>query len=238
MVYEADPRVDMYIDALPEWQQKICREVRELIHEADPEVEETIKRSVQPYFVLDGNVCALLAAKNHVNVFLYDGAIVPDRMGSSPGDTTIRRPGPWLQGERADQPSRTAAHVQGSHREQPRRRMATAEGRCASDRSRLTDVFHADYAARPGSILTVCDIYSDGSPTGVTSTPADGALCGQSSWPYDPRDADPGAAPADAPPEFAVGPPSAIPAVTGPPGLASAASDPRECARLTILEPR
>jgi hypothetical protein len=28
--------------------------------------------------VLQGNVCALLAAKDHVNVFLYDGAIVPD----------------------------------------------------------------------------------------------------------------------------------------------------------------
>ena len=81
MAYEADPRVDVYIDALPEWQQKICREVRELIHEADPEVEETIKRSVQPYFALGGNVCALLAAKNHVNVFLYDGAIVPDPDG-------------------------------------------------------------------------------------------------------------------------------------------------------------
>jgi hypothetical protein len=27
---------------------------------------------VQPYFVLDGNVCALLATKDHVNVFLYD----------------------------------------------------------------------------------------------------------------------------------------------------------------------
>ena len=33
---------------------------------------------MQPYFVLEGNVCALLAAKDHVNVFLYDGAIVPD----------------------------------------------------------------------------------------------------------------------------------------------------------------
>jgi hypothetical protein len=28
--------------------------------------------------VLEGNICALLAAKDHVNVFLYDGAIVPD----------------------------------------------------------------------------------------------------------------------------------------------------------------
>src|SRR3954454_6625465 len=81
MTYERDPRVDAYIDALPAWQQAICRDVRELVHDADPAVEETIKRSVQPYFVLDGNICALLAAKDHVNVFLYDGAIVPDPEG-------------------------------------------------------------------------------------------------------------------------------------------------------------
>ena len=79
--YEADPRVDAYIDALPAWQQVICREVRELAHAVDAEMTETIKRSRQPYFVLEGNVCALLAAKDHVNVFLYDGAIVPDPHG-------------------------------------------------------------------------------------------------------------------------------------------------------------
>jgi hypothetical protein len=76
--YERDPRVDDFIDALPDWQRELCRELRELIHVADPEVVETIKRTVQPYFVLQGNVCALLAAKDHVNLFLYDGAIVPD----------------------------------------------------------------------------------------------------------------------------------------------------------------
>src|SRR6266849_10981442 len=81
MTFRADPRVDAYIDALPEWQRRICREVRELVHGADPEVTETIKRTVQPYFVLHGNICALLAAKDHVNVFLYDGAIVPDPEG-------------------------------------------------------------------------------------------------------------------------------------------------------------
>jgi hypothetical protein len=81
VTYEKDPRVDAYIDALPEWQQAICHEVRDLVHAADPEVQETIKRRVQPYFVLEGNICALLAAKDHVNVFLYDGAIVPDPEG-------------------------------------------------------------------------------------------------------------------------------------------------------------
>jgi len=81
MSYTKDPRVDDYIDRLPEWQQAVCRRVRDLVHAADPEVEETIKRSVQPYFVLAGNICALLATKDHVNVFLYDGGIVPDPEG-------------------------------------------------------------------------------------------------------------------------------------------------------------
>jgi len=42
---------------------------------------ETIKRSVQPFFVLEGNICAFLAARDHVNIFLYDGGIVPDPDG-------------------------------------------------------------------------------------------------------------------------------------------------------------
>src|ERR1700751_6105996 len=81
MTYAADPRVDAYIGALPDWQQTICREVRDLVHGADSRVPETIKRPRQPYFVLHGNICALLAAKDHVNVFLYDGGIVPDPEG-------------------------------------------------------------------------------------------------------------------------------------------------------------
>src|SRR5712675_3528703 len=81
MTYAKDPRVDAYIDDLPGWQQVICRQVRDLVHAADEEVTETIKRTRQPYFVLAGNICALLAAKDHVNVFLYDGGIVPDPEG-------------------------------------------------------------------------------------------------------------------------------------------------------------
>ena len=79
--YQTDPRVDAYIDALPDWQQAICRQLRDLIQAADPELTETIERTVQPYFVIEGNVCALLATKDHVNLFLYDGGIVPDPEG-------------------------------------------------------------------------------------------------------------------------------------------------------------
>src|SRR6266581_2004648 len=80
-VYQRDPRVDDYLNALPPWQRELCQRLRDLIHTADPELTETIKRTVRPYFVLEGNVCALLAAKDHVNLFLYDGAIVPDPEG-------------------------------------------------------------------------------------------------------------------------------------------------------------
>ena len=87
-----DPRVDEYIDSLPAWQGDVARRVRALVHEADPEVEETIKRGRQPYFVLQGNVCALLGTKHHLDVFIYD-PIAPDPHGiinQGQGNATAR----------------------------------------------------------------------------------------------------------------------------------------------------
>ncbi|HET6283087.1 MAG TPA: DUF1801 domain-containing protein [Polyangia bacterium] len=97
-----DRRIDDYINALPAWQRAICGQVRALVHAADPEVMETIKRTRQPYFTLEGNVCALLAAKSWVNVFLYDGAIVPDPHGIITGghDNKTARTVAIRQGEK------------------------------------------------------------------------------------------------------------------------------------------
>jgi hypothetical protein len=78
--YQTDPRVDQYISTLPAWQQDIARQVRDLVHAADPGVTETIKRTKQPYFTLDGNICALLGTKDHLNIFIYD-PIAPDPEG-------------------------------------------------------------------------------------------------------------------------------------------------------------
>jgi hypothetical protein len=110
MSWATDSRVDAYINSLPGWQQDICREVRALVHAADPQVEETIKRTKLPYFVLQGNVCALLAAKTHVNVFLYDGAIVPDLEGiiTSGHDNTTARTVAVREGEKINAPALTA----------------------------------------------------------------------------------------------------------------------------------
>lgn len=74
------PKVDNYISTLPDWQQAICNNVRSLIHQAEPEITEEIKFTNRPYFTLQGNVCALLATKDHVNVFIYD-PIAPDPAG-------------------------------------------------------------------------------------------------------------------------------------------------------------
>jgi hypothetical protein len=99
--HERDARVDDYIDGLPPWQRRLCQRLRALIHAADPAITETVKRRVQPYFVLDGNVCALLAAKDHVNLFLYDGAIVPDpeRIITGGHDNQTARTVAFHQGE-------------------------------------------------------------------------------------------------------------------------------------------
>jgi hypothetical protein len=114
VAYRADPRVDTYIDGLPQWQQAICREVRDLVHAVDPDVTETIKFRNRPYFVLQGNICALLAAKDHVNVFLYDGAIVPDpeKIITGGHDNTTARTVAIRQGETINAPALSAMFKQ------------------------------------------------------------------------------------------------------------------------------
>jgi len=114
MSYDKHPGVDAYIDALPGWQRTICQQVRDLVHAADPEVTETIKRTSQPYFVLEGNICALLAAKDHVNVFLYDGAIVPDpeHIITAGHDNQTARTVGFRQGDPINEPALTAMFKQ------------------------------------------------------------------------------------------------------------------------------
>ena len=65
---------------------------------------------MQPYFVLEGNICALLAAKDHVNVFLYDGAIVPDPEGiiTAGHDNQTARTVAFREGEPINEPALTA----------------------------------------------------------------------------------------------------------------------------------
>ena len=84
--------MDAFLATLPAWQRDYAERVRAALHEADPELEETIKRTRQPYFVLRGNVAAFLGTKTHLNVFVYD-PIAPDPTGlinQGQGNATAR----------------------------------------------------------------------------------------------------------------------------------------------------
>jgi hypothetical protein len=101
-----DPRVDDYFRPLPAWQRALCEELRALLFEADPELTETIKRTVQPYYVLDGNVAALQATKDHVNVFLYDPLVAdPEGIITDGHDATTGRQIKIYEGEAINQPA-------------------------------------------------------------------------------------------------------------------------------------
>jgi hypothetical protein len=134
--YAVDPRVDGYLDSLPDWQQVICRRVRDLVHGADIEVVETIKRTKLPYFVLQGNICALLAAKDHVNVFLYDGGIVPDPEGiiTSGHDNKTARTVAIRQGDAINARAFTAIirHIIANNRAGGWRKVLRGSGRTAT----------------------------------------------------------------------------------------------------------
>ena len=97
---------DEYISRLPDWQQAVCQQVRQLVHDADPKVEETIKRSVLPYFVLQGNICALLVAKDRVNVFIYDPTVADPHgvINQGHGNATARAVQIY-RGDPIDQPA-------------------------------------------------------------------------------------------------------------------------------------
>ena len=71
-VDDLDHLADRLRDSEAIWQQDVCQQVRDLVPASDPEVVETIKRTRLPYFTVGGDVCALLATKDHVNIFIYD----------------------------------------------------------------------------------------------------------------------------------------------------------------------
>ena len=77
---QLNKQVDGYIASLPEWQQTLCTELRQWIHQAEPNIVEEIIYTNRPYFIFKGSVCALLATKDHVNVFIYDPT-APDPTG-------------------------------------------------------------------------------------------------------------------------------------------------------------
>jgi hypothetical protein len=79
-VGKRDPRVDAYITRSPDFARPILTHVRAVMHEACPDVEETMKWSV-PHFDYNGILCGMAAFKHHCNIILWKGALIPGAEG-------------------------------------------------------------------------------------------------------------------------------------------------------------
>lgn len=60
-----DPRIDAYIDQAAPFAQPILNHIRQLVHEACLEVEETIKWSFPHFDYKDNVMCSMAAFKAH-----------------------------------------------------------------------------------------------------------------------------------------------------------------------------
>jgi hypothetical protein len=75
-----DARVDAYIAKSGDFAKPILTHVRAVVHEACPDVEETMKWSV-PHFDYKGVLCGVAAFKQHCNIILWKGALIPGGEG-------------------------------------------------------------------------------------------------------------------------------------------------------------
>jgi uncharacterized protein YdeI (YjbR/CyaY-like superfamily) len=73
-----DPRVDAYIKKAAPFAQPILTEFREIVHDACPAVEETMKWSF-PHFDYKGVMCSMAAFKQHAAFGFWKGELVLGR---------------------------------------------------------------------------------------------------------------------------------------------------------------
>ena len=71
-----DPRIDAYIERAAPFAQPILTQVRELVHEACPQVEETIKWGMPTFVHAGGILCGMAAFKQHASFGFWKHALV------------------------------------------------------------------------------------------------------------------------------------------------------------------
>lgn len=72
-----DKRVDAYIEKSADFAKPILIHLREIIHQASPEITETIKWNF-PVFVYKGTVCHFASFKQHCAFGFWKGSLLPD----------------------------------------------------------------------------------------------------------------------------------------------------------------
>src|SRR5690606_19105000 len=79
-----DPRIDAYIERAAPFAQPILARVRDLVHEACPDVEETIKWGMPTFVHAGGILCGMAAFKQHASFGFWKHALVVG--GGAPRD--------------------------------------------------------------------------------------------------------------------------------------------------------
>ena len=73
-----DPRIDAYIKKAAPFAQPILAHLREIVHGACPEVEETMKWSF-PHFMYEGMLAGMASFKEHATFGFWKGGLIIDK---------------------------------------------------------------------------------------------------------------------------------------------------------------
>ena len=79
---DRDPRIDTYIDNSAEFAKPILAYIRETVHQACPEVEETMKWSM-PHFDYKGIMCSMASFKHHCAFGFWKASLIPEAKKSN-----------------------------------------------------------------------------------------------------------------------------------------------------------
>ncbi|RAJ80274.1 uncharacterized protein YdeI (YjbR/CyaY-like superfamily) [Chitinophaga dinghuensis] len=88
---KSDPRIDAYIEKAAAFAQPILQHFRQLVHQACPDVTETIKWGF-PHFDYNGSILTSIAGfKQHCAVNFWKAAIMddPDKILTATGETAM-----------------------------------------------------------------------------------------------------------------------------------------------------
>jgi len=89
-----DPRIDAHIEKSAEFAKPILNHIRELVHSACPQVEETMKWGF-PHFLYKGILCSMASFKQHCAVGFWKGALWCSKQSQASRNVKMRRWGTW-----------------------------------------------------------------------------------------------------------------------------------------------
>ncbi|MEO8211146.1 MAG: DUF1801 domain-containing protein, partial [bacterium] len=78
MMANKNERIDSYIEKSAEFARPILEHIRELVHKACPDVEETWKWSFPHFDYMGSNVCSMAAFKQHCTFGFRKASIMSD----------------------------------------------------------------------------------------------------------------------------------------------------------------